>query len=176
MKGLSLFVFAFTLAACRPEAADPAQAASPEPAAAPVTAVSDDAPLVTVYKSPTCGCCSMWAEYMGREGFRVETRDVADVRVVADSLGMPADLSSCHIATVEAAEGGPSYVVEGHVPADPIRRLLDEQPDARGLTVPGMPLGSPGMEQGDTRQPYDVLLVTNSGEAAVYESVPGSEG
>jgi hypothetical protein len=81
---------------------------------------------------------------------------------------MPADLSSCHTATVEG------YVVEGHVPGEQVRRMLAERPEARGLSVPGMPLGSPGMEQGPRRQPYDVLLVGSTGEAVVYAHIPGS--
>jgi hypothetical protein len=137
-------------------------------AAAGVPATPADAPLVTVYKSPTCGCCSLWAQHMEREGFRVETVDTADLVAVRDSLGVPGDLSACHTATV----GG--YTVEGHVPAEQVRRLLAERPRARGLVVPGMPLGSPGMEQGDTRQPYDVLLIDDAGEAAVYAHVPGA--
>lgn len=153
-----------------PDAAS-AEAVADEPATVqPVSATVDpDAPLVTVYKSPTCGCCSAWVEYMEREGFRVEARDVADLRAVKDSLGVPTDLASCHTSMIDG------YVVEGHVPAEPIRRMLDERPEARGLAVPGMPIGSPGMEQGDVRQPYDVLVVDNSGEAAVYESIPGSD-
>ena len=123
---------------------------------------------MTVYKSPTCGCCSLWSEYLAGEGFQVETRDVADLAAVKDSLGVPADLGSCHTATVDG------YIIEGHVPAEPIRQLLAERPDARGLVVPGMPIGSPGMEQGALRQPYDVLLLDNTGEAAVYASIEGS--
>ena len=144
-----------------------------EPAAEVVpvaTPPAADAPLLTVYKSPTCGCCKAWAEYMEREGFRVETQDVTDLAAVKDSLGVPSDLSSCHTGTVEG------YVVEGHVPAEQVRRMLAERPDARGLAVPGMPIGSPGMEQGDLRQPYDVLVVGEGGEAAVYEHVEGNTG
>ena len=105
---------------------------------------------------------------MEREGFRVETVDTDRMPAVRDSLGVPGDLSACHTATV----GG--YTVEGHVPADAVRRLLAEAPDARGLAVPGMPIGSPGMEQGDRRQPYDVLLIDDAGEAAVFAHVPGA--
>ena len=139
----------------------------------PVAATTSDAPaadgpLLTVYKTPTCGCCAAWAEYMEREGFRVETRDVTTLADVKDSLGVPSDLSSCHTGTVEG------YVVEGHVPAEQVRRMLAERPDARGLAVPGMPIGSPGMEQGDLRQPYDVLVIDEGGEAAVYEHIEGN--
>ena len=156
-------VAAKRLGALEPLAETPTAAVVPTAAALPA-----DAPVITVYKSPTCGCCSTWATYMGRQGFRVETVDTDDLAAVRDSLGIPGDLSACHTATV----GG--YTVEGHVPAEHVRRLLAEAPDARGIAVPGMPLGSPGMEQGDVRQPYDVLLIDAAGEAAVYAHVPGA--
>ena len=157
------------LAACEVgETVEDMTATQPGETAPAVVPVAADAPLVTVYKSPTCGCCAKWAGYMEREGFRVETRDVADLTAVKDSLGVPSDLSSCHTGTVEG------YVVEGHVPAESVRRMLAERPDARGLAVPGMPIGSPGMEQGDLRQPYDVLVVGEGGEAAVYDRVAGN--
>ncbi|HEX9951741.1 MAG TPA: DUF411 domain-containing protein [Rubricoccaceae bacterium] len=160
------------LAACAPDAPTPAvapDASSPHASVdTPAPAADADAPVLTVYKSPTCGCCSMWAQAMAREGFRVETVETDRLTAVRDSLGMPGDLAACHTATV----GG--YTVEGHVPPSAVRRLLAERPDARGIAVPGMPLGSVGMEQGDTRQPYDVLLIGSDGEAAVYEHVSGA--
>ena len=139
--------------------------------AAPVEAVS-----MTVYKSPTCGCCSLWGERMTADGFVVESIETDDLVAVRDSLGVPTDLAGCHTATVTSADGEATYTVEGHVPSGAIRRLLAERPDARGLAVPGMPVGSPGMEQGDLRQPYNVLLLTDAGEAVVWESIPGSQG
>lgn len=158
-----------TLAACEVgETVEDMTAEQPAETATPVVPVAADAPLVTVYKSPTCGCCKAWASYMEREGFRVETRDVVDMTTVKDSLGVPSDLSSCHTGTVDG------YVLEGHVPAEQVRRLLAERPEARGLAVPGMPIGSPGMEQGDLRQPYDVLVVGEGGEAAVYDHIAGN--
>ena len=161
------------LAACQPDDAPaPVDTATPATPAAtadtPIVPTSADGPLVTVYKSPTCGCCSLWGEYLEKEGFQVVNRDVQNMAAVKDSLGVPADLGSCHTATVEG------YVIEGHVPAEPIRQLLAEKPDARGLSVPGMPLGSPGMEQGDLRQPYNVLILDKTGEASVYASIEGS--
>ena len=159
------FALVFALAACQPDAP------APEPADSGATVVptsTADGPLVTVYKSPTCGCCSLWSEHLEAEGFRVENRDVANMGAVKDSLGVPTDLSSCHTATVEG------YVVEGHVPAEVIRQLLADEPDALGLTVPGMPIGSPGMEVGDRVDPYDVLILDRAGEASVYASIPGS--
>ena len=139
-------------------------------------AASADAVTMTVYKTPTCGCCSLWGDRMEEDGFVVETVDIPDLTAVRDSLGVPSDLAGCHTATVATTDGERTYTVEGHVPSASIRRLLEERPDAVGLTVPGMPLGSPGMEQGDVRQPYDVLLLTDAGEAVVWESIPGSQG
>lgn len=163
-----------SLAACQTDAANDPATADSAPVEVARAEPAADAPILTVYKSPTCGCCSMWVEHMKDAGFRVEAHDRTDMAAVKDSLGVPSDLTSCHTGTVRSADGTASYVVEGHVPAEQVRRLLDERPDARGLTVPGMPIGSPGMEQGDLRQPYDVLIVGESGEAAVYEHVEGN--
>ncbi len=148
------------LAACSPDAAPES---APAPAAStptvPVASVAPDPslPTVVVYKSPTCGCCASWTEHLRARGFPVETIDRDDITEVKDANGVPAEARSCHTAIVDG------YVVEGHVPVEDIERLLTERPDARGLAVPGMPLGSPGMEQGDTVQPYDVLLLTDAG-------------
>ncbi len=111
---------------------------------------------VEVYKSPTCGCCSLWVDHLKQNGFEVVTRDVADPGAYRSRFGVPADLGSCHTARV----GG--YTVEGHVPAQEIRRLLAERPRAAGLAVPAMPMGSPGME-GPRRDPYRVLLFDSQG-------------
>lgn len=107
---------------------------------------------VVVYKSPTCGCCVGWAEHMREEGFTVAEVDLGpnEMSEKKVELGIPVDLGSCHTATVG------DYVVEGHVPADAVRRLLDERPEVEGLAVRGMPIGSPGME-GPNPQPYDVI-------------------
>jgi hypothetical protein len=99
-------------------------------------------PLVTVYKSPTCGCCGEWVKHMRANGFRVEAKDVADVGPIRRANGVPEALASCHTALV----GG--YAIEGHVPAADVKRLLRERPAVKGLSVPGMPIGAPGMEQG----------------------------
>ena len=139
---LGAFVLIATVAACGPGEEAP--------------------PLVTVYKSPTCGCCAEWVTYMEANGFTVETVDVNDISAVKAQYGIPDSLSSCHTAVV----GG--YVVEGHVPASDVHRLLREQPEAGGLAVPGMPIGSPGMEvPGQPNQPYAVLLVDDGG-TSVY--------
>ena len=116
---------------------------------------------VTVYKSPYCGCCQLWIEYLQKNGFQVTARNMDDTAPVRASLGMPVKLGSCHTAVV----GG--YVIEGHVPAADIRRLLKEKPKAVGLAVPGMPLGSPGMESARP-QPYDTLLVLKDGSTKVW--------
>jgi hypothetical protein len=107
-------------------------------------------PLMTVYKDPACGCCGEWVKHIQANGFRVETREVADVTPVRRRYGVPEYLASCHTAVV----GG--YAIEGHVPASDIRRLLRERPKVTGLAVPGMVAGSPGMEQGPP-QPYATL-------------------
>ena len=167
-----LLVSALALAACQAEAPAPAAAPPPSEAAAvtlPASTVAPaDAPTLTVYKSPTCGCCAMWVEHMEAAGFDVVTEDRTDMAAVKDSLGLPQDLASCHTGVIDG------YVVEGHVPAEQVARLLEERPEALGLAVPGMPVGSPGMEMGDRRDPYDVVVVGESGEAAVYAHVEGN--
>ena len=164
---LPLAALAFALAACT---ASDAETSGPETDSSTATVLPVAAgPVATVYKSPTCGCCSLWGRHLEQEGFEVVAVDRNDMTAVKDSLGVPGDLASCHTAVIDG------YVVEGHVPAASIRRLLDERPEARGLAVPGMPLGSPGMEQGDLRQSYDVLLVGPNGEAAVYDHIEGND-
>jgi len=116
---------------------------------------------VEVYKSAYCGCCGKWVEHLRKNGFDVVTKDVDDVPAARKALGMPEKYGSCHTAKVG------SYSVEGHVPADDIRRLLAESPKAIGLATPGMPQGSPGMET-STPQPYETLLVGLDGSAAVF--------
>jgi hypothetical protein len=123
-------------------------------------------PTLQVWKSPTCGCCNDWIAILEREGFAVQAFDEGNTAVRA-RLGLPAKYGSCHTARI----GG--YVVEGHVPAREIRRLLAEKPDAIGLAVPGMPVGSPGMDgpaYGGRRDPYDVVLVRRDGTSRVYAS------
>lgn len=109
-------------------------------------------PTVTVYKTASCGCCVGWVEHLQAAGFETRVHDVADLAAVKERLGVPRALGSCHTATV----GG--YVIEGHVPAADIQRLLAQRPAGTGLAVPGMPVGSPGMEHGDRVDPYQVLL------------------
>ncbi|MBT8128904.1 MAG: DUF411 domain-containing protein [Gammaproteobacteria bacterium] len=116
---------------------------------------------ITVYKSPTCGCCSKWVRHLQDNGFVVEAIDRNDMNTVKLESGIPRQLASCHTAII----GG--YLIEGHVPAADIRRLLEERPAVAGLTAPGMPMGSPGME-GHKKDKYDVLTFTRSGDTTVF--------
>ncbi len=116
---------------------------------------------LTVYMSPSCGCCGGWVRHMRENGFRVERRDLADVTPMKRQLGIPQALWSCHTALVDG------YAIEGHVPATDIKRLLKERSKAIGLAAPGMPVGSPGMEQG-APQPYSTVLFDERG-SRVYE-------
>ena len=117
-------------------------------------------PMV-VYKDPNCGCCTKWVGLMRSAGFEVSTRDTSDMASIKTRYKVPAALGSCHTAMV----GG--YVVEGHVPADLITRLLKEKPKVLGLAVPGMPMGSPGME-GSTKDAFDVVTFDAAGKSTVY--------
>ena len=120
-------------------------------------------PLVVVHKNEYCGCCNGWVEHMRKAGFEVEVRNVANMSPVKERVGVPPGKGSCHTAEV----GG--YFIEGHVPAVDVKRLLAEKPDAKGLAVPGMPVGSPGMEAPDGRtQPYTVELVAKDGSTSAY--------
>lgn len=116
---------------------------------------------ITVYKSPWCGCCGNWVKHMKANGFSVVTKEVEDMDRIKKALGVPEPFQSCHTAVTEG------YVIEGHVPAQDLTRLLAEKPKARGLAVPGMPSGSPGMEGGEAEK-YDVLLFRSDGAAALY--------
>ena len=118
-------------------------------------------PVVTVYKSPTCGCCGKWIEHMQANGFEVRAVDLDDLTEVKQASGVPIPLRTCHTAIVG------DYVVEGHVPADLVKKMLAEKPNAAGLAVPGMPMGSPGME-GTPKQAYDVLLFQKDGKTSVF--------
>lgn len=117
---------------------------------------------ITMYKSPTCGCCAEWGEHMKANGFVVTVRDIDNLAPIKTDAGVPGGLQSCHTAVVEG------YVVEGHVPADLVKKMLQEKPRVVGIAVPGMPIGAPGMEQGSTKQAYDVLLFDAQGRTTVY--------
>lgn len=127
------------------------------------TAIAGDLPTMTVWKSPWCGCCGKWVEHVRAAGFTVIVKEVKNLTPVKRMAGIPDHLQSCHTAKVG------EYVIEGHVPASDIKRLLETTPKARGLVVPGMPSGSPGMENG-TRDPYDVHLLKGNGKTEVFAS------
>ena len=120
---------------------------------------AQDLPRMTVTKDPTCGCCSGWVEHIKAAGFPVEVIESTDLNRLKARLGVPRHLASCHTAEVD------SYVVEGHVPPAAIKRLVAERPPGKGLAVPGMPVGSPGMEvEGTAPEPYEVILFDAAGQ------------
>lgn len=169
LAGVIVLALAATILLLR--SGGPADAAAP---GAETSAHSAEARLATlpdsqlvVYKSPTCGCCGGWVDHMRENGFEVATVDVPEYDALARKKaesGVPNDLGSCHTATLAG------YTVEGHVPARVVRRLLRERPDVRGIAVPGMPIGSPGME-GPNPKPYDVIAFRKDGSRVVYETV-----
>ena len=134
---------------------------SPLTAASPPSAPPKPATLVTVYKDPGCGCCKAWVEYMRKHGYRVDVKDTGDLNQIKTNLGVPAALAGCHTALI----GG--YIIEGHVPAEDIARLLKQKPKIAGLAVPGMPAGSPGME-GSPPVHYQVIAFQRSGKTSVF--------
>lgn len=130
----------------------------------PLSALGAPAPLprMVVYKDPGCACCEQWIAHVQKAGFTVESHNTSDMDSVKKNFGIPAALASCHTARVG------TLVVEGHVPADLIIKLLGEKGTARGLAVPGMPTGSPGMETGGRKDAYDVLAIEKDGRTRVY--------
>jgi hypothetical protein len=170
-----LAVLGLALAACAKTSGDeptvqssasPSKSADTTATTAPVAATAHE---IVVHKSPSCGCCGKWIDHLRAEGFVVKSVDTDDLGAVKQLLGVSPEHASCHTATIAG------YVVEGHVPAADIRRLLAEKPAARGLAVPGMPAGSPGMEvlSGEV-EPYDTLLIGTDGAATVYSHHGGS--
>jgi len=159
--------FALVVAACG--GAEAAQESSVEgaPSVQEQPAASAMVPQETaamVYKTEGCGCCNGWVEHLQAAGFQVDARNVRDLMSVKTDAGVPADLSSCHTAIIDG------YVVEGHVPAYVVRKLLEERPEITGITVPGMPVGSPGME-GPNPKPYQVLAFDRQGNRTVFAEV-----
>ena len=131
----------------------------------PAHAVQDARPAIQVWKSPSCGCCQKWADYLELNGFSVSAKNTTHGMLdrIRRQAGIGPKHASCHTGLIAG------YTIEGHVPADDIKRLLAERPDAVGLTVPDMPLGSPGMEQPDGKtEPYDVLLVKQDGSTEIF--------
>lgn len=136
---------------------------SPAQAGGATGAVAGADAVVTVYRSPTCGCCKAWEDHLREAGFTVESIETPAMDIVKVENGVPRPLQSCHTAMVDG------YVVEGHVPAEDIARMLRDRPDVRGLAVPGMPAGSPGMEvPGRAAQPYEVFAFAGDGSAEVW--------
>lgn len=117
---------------------------------------------INVYKSPYCGCCGAWVDNLKSSGLNVVVHDLDDVTPIAKKAGVPDDARSCHTAIVNG------YFVEGHVPASDIRKLLRERPKARGISVPGMPIGAPGMEQGKRKDAYATLIIDRNGSTRVF--------
>lgn len=135
---------------------------------APATRTQADATPIHVHKTNGCGCCVAWMEHLEENGFTPLGEDMFAALLVRLKIesGVPQRMMSCHTALVD------DYVIEGHVPASDIRRLLAERPDAVGLAVPEMPLGSPGMDQGRRTEPYDVFLIHEDGSTEVFASYP----
>ena len=127
---------------------------------APLARASTGQPIF--YRSPGCGCCHLWTERMAEAGLPVLMEDSDDLAGLSQQYGIPSGLEGCHVGEIKG------YVVSGHVPPADIKRLLAEKPDARGLVVPGMPVGSPGMEMGDRVERYDVLLLARDGTTSVF--------
>jgi hypothetical protein len=160
MKSLAALLLVLLVTGCGPVPDSQAAASAADTSAAKEAAAL---PVVTVYKTESCGCCKLWVKHLESAGFRLAVHNMEDLGPVKERVGVPYAMGSCHTAEV----GG--YFVEGHVPADDIKRLLREKPKAKGLTVPGMPLGSPGMEvPSGEKQPYEVFLVANDGTASVF--------
>ncbi|MBZ0131508.1 MAG: DUF411 domain-containing protein [Rhodocyclaceae bacterium] len=134
-------------------------------ALAALGAGAEPLPEVVMHKDPNCGCCGKWAEHLEASGFKVITVPERDMQAVKTRLGVPQRLGSCHTAKVG------NYVIEGHVPAATIKRLLSEKPAVRGLAAPGMPPASPGMDVPGNKDPYDVIAFDRAGKTRVYEQI-----
>ncbi len=173
-RGAAPAMMALALAACGGtgeaaqrqdlRAAQPGKAAEEAPLAQ--ADLPADAPLMVVYKTPTCGCCAKWVDHVKANGFRVEIHDVsqADMNARKAEWRVPGEMHSCHTAKVG------DYVLEGHIPAAEIKRLLAEKPAVAGIAVPGMPMGSPGMEGPYPADRYDVVAFTHDGQTSVFAS------
>ncbi|VEP15455.1 conserved hypothetical protein [Hyella patelloides LEGE 07179] len=118
---------------------------------------------MTVYRSPSCGCCGVWVEHALKHGFKVEDLKTEEMEALKQKHNIPPELASCHTTIIDG------YVMEGHIPADDIKRFLTEKPQLAGLAVPGMPIGTPGMEAQDIKQPFQVLAFNDKGEVEVFK-------
>jgi hypothetical protein len=145
--GVSFLALALTTGAARPSTAD----------------TDPKQPVITVYKDASCGCCKSWIEHLIKHGYRVDAKDSPDMTEIKRSLGVPEGLTACHTAVVNG------YLIEGHVPAADIARLLKAKPKVAGLAVPGMPMGSPGME-GPRTQHYHLLSFDKAGKTRIFAS------
>lgn len=163
MKSLPIYKTLFvlllcitTLSACTPSNSQPTDSQA---------SVAQASSEVVVYKTPTCGCCSKWVTHLEEAGFTVKTTDLPDLTQIKKQFGVPGKLQSCHTAIVDG------YLVEGHVPADVVSKMLNEKPEIAGISVPGMPIGSPGMEvEGRPNDKYDIIAFDKTGNTSVYAS------
>ena len=166
MKQIPIRILALTLAFTTLALTAAAVRTSPGDAGAARTSpgnVSAKKPIITVYKDPGCGCCKSWIEHLVKHGYRVDAKDSPDMPEIKTTLGVPTGLTACHTAIVNG------YLIEGHVPAADIDRLLEQKPKIAGLAVPGMPTGSPGMEGGPPQR-YQVLAFDKTGKTTVFAS------
>jgi len=173
LRCLFPLVLALALTSCQQENVNAAsQSSQPEVVAKEDSAKEEVARTVLqVFKDPTCGCCEQWIDHVNDRGFEAQINHPENLALEKLNRGVPPIYQSCHTAVSEQG-----YFFEGHVPAKIIQRFLDEQPDyAVGLAVPGMPMGSPGMEIGDQFQPYEVLLIKADGSAEVYATIKTKE-
>ncbi|QIL90258.1 DUF411 domain-containing protein [Microbulbifer sp. SH-1] len=158
---IALLLGVFTLSACSETGQNPKNTEER------ATKSSSETIALTTYKSATCGCCKLWVEHAGEQGFTVDARDVDDLNGIKERFRIAPEYQSCHTSVSEN-----DYVFEGHVPAKYIRQFLQNPPaNARGLAVPAMPLGSPGMEVGDRFTAYDILLLQSDGSHRVYARI-----
>ncbi|GAB1543561.1 DUF411 domain-containing protein [Scytonema sp. NUACC21] len=118
---------------------------------------------ITVYRSPYCSCCGGWVEHMQKHGFKIKDIKTDEIEAIKQKYNLPPQLASCHTAIVDG------YVMEGHIPADNIKRLLKQKPNVAGLAVPGMPVGTPGMEMGSKKQPFAVMAFDSNGDVTVFQ-------
>jgi len=131
---------------------------------APVASSKDTTKEIVVYRSPTCGCCSKWLAHLKKHGFTVQDNVLDDMQQIKDRYGVNQSLASCHTAIIDG------YIVEGHVPASDIVTMLKDKPDIKGLAVPGMVVGTPGMEMGDQKAPFKVIAFDKDGHMTLYKA------
>lgn len=167
--GLLLALIVGITSACSPKSETGKVSESTESAEVATLDTPVDPYVLTVYKDAFCGCCTLWVDHMREAGFDVKSIDVPDLNAVKDRHGIPHNMESCHTALID------DYVIEGHVPAEAVSKLLADRPEIRGIAVPAMPIGSPGMEvPGREPQIYDVLVL-DSTQRKVYMSFKGVE-